>query len=426
LSSPESKTDPEGFPEPPFRARGSRKRVVFLHGILGARLIDMTDGTKVWGSMMSMMTKLFDPVGWQKRLAQGDGLTNGGNIRPKGVIRLKPPFDTPLFNAYDMIESALKQVFGEEAVKIFTYDWRLRNEHSARRLLDVLKKRWGDAEENPEKRGTLVAHSMGGLVSRWCVEELGGWKYVDRVITFGTPHRGVAKTLDRAAFASEISDVVQSLGIHIFTSGGDNLIKRVVKTAMRWGSIVQMIPVYPFFYPSPTATEPEPIDVTIDRMQNDPMFDNLYGPPGAGQSMVRSQHFPSLRRLTTKLHENERTLEEFLTERDVHYVILGGDGHRTPIATRRTGDTSLETVFGNRGDGTVPLKAAVLPESSRVRVIVSKEMPAHQSLFQDEKALMDVLGVIRAGKRGQITKAKEKAADAKDADDADDTDDARE
>ncbi|MGH0029486.1 MAG: lipase family alpha/beta hydrolase [Myxococcota bacterium] len=36
----------------------------------------------------------------------------------------------------------------------------------------------------------LVAHSMGGLVARFYVQQLGGDRRVDRLVTLGTPHHG--------------------------------------------------------------------------------------------------------------------------------------------------------------------------------------------------------------------------------------------
>lgn len=36
----------------------------------------------------------------------------------------------------------------------------------------------------------LIAHSMGGLVARFYLQQLGGERRVDRLITLGTPHRG--------------------------------------------------------------------------------------------------------------------------------------------------------------------------------------------------------------------------------------------
>lgn len=39
-------------------------------------------------------------------------------------------------------------------------------------------------------RMDLIAHSMGGLVARFYLQQLGGERRVDRLITLGTPHRG--------------------------------------------------------------------------------------------------------------------------------------------------------------------------------------------------------------------------------------------
>ena len=39
-------------------------------------------------------------------------------------------------------------------------------------------------------RVDLIAHSMGGLVARFYLQQLGGERRVDRLITLGTPHQG--------------------------------------------------------------------------------------------------------------------------------------------------------------------------------------------------------------------------------------------
>ncbi|SDF90290.1 Lecithin:cholesterol acyltransferase [Dyadobacter soli] len=44
--------------------------------------------------------------------------------------------------------------------------------------------------ENDGKKLVMVAHSMGGLVSRYMIEELGGDKFVDKLIMAGTPNGG--------------------------------------------------------------------------------------------------------------------------------------------------------------------------------------------------------------------------------------------
>lgn len=44
----------------------------------------------------------------------------------------------------------------------------------------------------------VIAHSMGGLNSRWCIEKQDGAQYVDELITFGTPHWGTYNAYLRA------------------------------------------------------------------------------------------------------------------------------------------------------------------------------------------------------------------------------------
>ena len=43
---------------------------------------------------------------------------------------------------------------------------------------------------NDGKRVTIVAHSMGGLVSRWCIERGGGAAMIDHLVMCGTPNNG--------------------------------------------------------------------------------------------------------------------------------------------------------------------------------------------------------------------------------------------
>jgi pimeloyl-ACP methyl ester carboxylesterase len=40
------------------------------------------------------------------------------------------------------------------------------------------------------KRVHLVGHSLGGVIARWYIQELGGEKHVDHCVTIGTPHHG--------------------------------------------------------------------------------------------------------------------------------------------------------------------------------------------------------------------------------------------
>ncbi len=52
----------------------------------------------------------------------------------------------------------------------------------AEKLKDFLEKIDGEVD--------IIAHSLGGLVSRWYIEERGGDKKVDDLVTIATPHQG--------------------------------------------------------------------------------------------------------------------------------------------------------------------------------------------------------------------------------------------
>jgi hypothetical protein len=61
--------------------------------------------------------------------------------------------------------------------------------------LDRIARRLGPAVEqlvgrSPRGDCVLIGHSMGGLIARQYVQELGGDALVDTVVTMGTPHRG--------------------------------------------------------------------------------------------------------------------------------------------------------------------------------------------------------------------------------------------
>jgi len=73
---------------------------------------------------------------------------------------------------------------GIREILTFSYDSSLGVEAGARSLKVFLAKHVRGG------RIDLVCHSMGGLVARLYLQELGGARRVDRCITLGTPHHG--------------------------------------------------------------------------------------------------------------------------------------------------------------------------------------------------------------------------------------------
>ena len=101
----------------------------------------------------------------------------------------------------------------------FPYDWRRDNRASARLLkknLDERLHQWQEYTGNQDAKVILLAHSMGGLVSRYYLEVLEGWRDCKALFTFGTPHRGSVNAVNFVANSykklfMDLTEVLRSL-----------------------------------------------------------------------------------------------------------------------------------------------------------------------------------------------------------------------
>lgn len=105
-------------------------------------------------------------------------------------------------DGYTRMRQAIRERFkvepGRNLIE-FPYDWRRDNRSAAHRLKiesHAWLQRWRESSRNKEARLILVAHSMGGLVSRYFLECLEGWQDTRLLITFGTPYRGSLNALN--------------------------------------------------------------------------------------------------------------------------------------------------------------------------------------------------------------------------------------
>jgi hypothetical protein len=115
------------------------------------------------------------------------------------------------------------------------YDWRRDNRAAAwklkRRAHEWLA-RWRQSSGNGDAKLILVAHSMGGLVSRYFLECLEGWKDTRALITYGTPYRGSLNAVNTLANGEKHGP----FGVLDITPLTDSLT-----------SIYQLMPVYPVY-----------------------------------------------------------------------------------------------------------------------------------------------------------------------------------
>ncbi len=158
--------------------------VVLLPGILGSALA--RDGKEIWapspgaigralwtlGGSVRSLTLEDDP--WEQD-DLGDGVT-ATRVMPD--IHIIPGLWG--IDGYTAISRLIGDRFdvvpGETYIE-FPYDWRRDNRVAARRLRALAdEKLHAQRQRNPDAKLVLVGHSMGGLVARYFLECLDGWR----------------------------------------------------------------------------------------------------------------------------------------------------------------------------------------------------------------------------------------------------------
>jgi pimeloyl-ACP methyl ester carboxylesterase len=214
--------------------------VVLLPGILGSALA--RDGKEVWapspgaigralwtlGRSVRSLTLEEDP--WEQD-DLGDGVT---------ATRLMPDIHIIPglwgIDGYTAISRLICDRFdvvpGETYIE-FPYDWRRDNRVAARRLRALAdEKLHAQRQHNPDAKLVLVGHSMGGLVARYFLECLDGWRDTRMLISFGTPHRGSLNALDFL-----VNGFVKKVG-PLKVADLTGLLRSLT-------SVYQLVPVYP-------------------------------------------------------------------------------------------------------------------------------------------------------------------------------------
>lgn len=131
---------------------------------------------------------------------------------------------------------------------------------SPRKYAEEVKKKLQSISDEQGSDVDIIAHSMGGLDSRWAVEKLGADRYVDDLITLGTPHQGTyVAYLDVVTPAGRDMDP----GSDFLTELNDGQLAESVDYLAVWSSADQLID------PDEFATIPDPEADSVDAARND-------------------------------------------------------------------------------------------------------------------------------------------------------------
>lgn len=188
--------------------------IILLPGIMGSVL--QKDGKDLWALSGQALWQFLRTLG--KRIGelgvQGDDWRQDSLDDGVQAVRLIEDLHSipPLVEhaGYSVITQGITEFFGLEQGSVdlpvesasfftFPYDWRRDNRVAARKLQQFIETqlpRWREWSGARNAQVILIGHSMGGLVSRYYLEVLGGWRDCCAAITVGSPHRGAIGALD--------------------------------------------------------------------------------------------------------------------------------------------------------------------------------------------------------------------------------------
>jgi hypothetical protein len=304
-----------------------RPRVIIVPGIMGSQLGLPRSGP------------LPDDVVWLDPLDISSGrltvlrVPGSSTVRPLGVV-----LHTYLRLKLHLTAAGFDPVFHD-------YDWRLGVDELGHELARRV-------HAEPHQTLALVAHSMGGLVSRAALN-LPGTGKVGRVVLVGTPNHGSFAAVQalRGTY-SVVRKIARLDGSH----SAEFLATEVFNT---FPSLYHMLP---------SAASRRALD----------LFDASCWPPSGPQ--------PSARQL-----ESARAVRPSLAPADERFSVVIGVNQETVTGAARRGDDFVYTVTRN-GDGTVPAPCAQLAGARTYYARIS-----HSELVRNETVAHAIADLLRTG-----------------------------
>ncbi len=354
--------------------KGMRDVIVVLPGITGSVL--QRDGKDVWNiSGGAVLRALLSLGGAIRQLALeedppdvddlGDGVTSPRIMHDVHLIPGLWKID-----GYTTCVRRVTEVFDVEVGKNFfefPYDWRRDNRVAARKLARDSRAwldRWRRESGAEDARLVLVAHSMGGLVARYFLEVLDGWRDTRALVTFGTPYRGSLNAV--GTLASGLRKKIGPVGIDL---------SAMVRS---FTSVYQLLPIYPCY---------DGGDGRLVRVAE-------AAPPNVDRA--KAQAALEFHREIERAVERNRNDEEY---RDRGYRIRPVVGTMQPTfqsARLDGGRIELLRTYDGRdlgGDGTVPrVSATPIEVEAEANAMFAAER--HASLQNDDPVLVQLIGIL--------------------------------
>ena len=349
--------------------------LVLIPGISGSALA--RNGREVWGTSGGALWRAVSSLGKDIRELALEGDDPDKDDLGDGVEATRVIPDLHMIpglwkiDGYSITKAQLVQRFGLKPGKNyfdFPYDWRRDNRVSARKLQQSTHKwlqAWRSESGNAGAKLVLIGHSMGGVVSRYFLEVLEGWRDTRTLVTFGTPYRG---SLNAVGFLA--NGYAKSIG---------PLDLDFSETIRTFTSLYQLLPTYPCI----VKTDTNPIRVS--EANGLPNIDSQ-------RATAALAFHEEIRDAQTK----NSAADEYKIGGYTIYPIVGIEQPTFQSALLANGKLELKRELSgtdHTGDGTVPRPSATPLELSTKRreQFVSEQ---HASLQNFGPALTGVIGAL--------------------------------
>lgn len=311
--------------------------VIVIPGIMGSDLYAAEDDYLCWPNILHINVGL-------QRLHINDYGESDESIRVGGLIGFPNYYS-------EMIDQLLATGY---KVEEFPYDWRMDNNDTAKLLHDKIN---STLEKYNTGKVDIVAHSMGGLVSKAYLNKYATENKVRKLVTIGTPHLGAPKMFS-AWKVGKLESGFSLIDIPI----NNDIVRYITRN---FNSIYQLLPSKDYFSYGLTAYYEEGFDTNDDRI----IQGRIYDYSGMKEWFYGRDASPRYNDINRAMLNNAEAFHDaidqmIITDNNlVEGYMIASDRQATPVLLRdyigafgKKHENKVESL--KAGDGTVPTMSA--------------------------------------------------------------------
>lgn len=250
-------------------------------------------------------------------------------------------FLDPILKIYDNLINSLDQNGYQENINLFKFPYEWRNSNAV--TADLLKQKIQEVKNKTKvSKVDLVAHSMGGLISRYYIEGNNYQNDVDQLVTLGTPHKGSPKAYlmwEAGEKGINFEDYIieKIFSIEAEHSGCDNLWEYIKEKVI---SVKELLPDYDYL-----EENGEMKDYPNGYPEND-FLENL-------NKQINVDKLDKINFINI-ISKNKSTVSKFRVAKNT-----GNDFWEHGMPENYYDKNTDQGIEYDNGDGTVPLESAI-------------------------------------------------------------------